>query len=167
MNMQINAAAIREQHQAHIERRKRFEAASRRHALCPKLVLYDMDSDAHVTARAAHMGLLALIADGGATGAYARPTIRKVIDATAEYYGVTLRDIASERRIKECMTPRQVAMYLARVLTGKSYPMIGAAIGGRDHTTVMSGVRKIERVLPDSPDSVSYTHLTLPTNREV
>lgn len=152
MNTHINPAALRDQHRAHIERRRRFDAAASRYikrSCAPNPTRYNCQFDAHVAARIAHMDLLDIIANGDATGAYARPTIRQVIDMVAEHYGVTARDLSSGSRIKEYMIPRQVAMYLARAIAGRSYPRIGAALGGRDHTTVMSGVRKIERELQE------------------
>lgn len=153
MNVQINPAALQDQHHAHIERRRRFDAAARRYinrSRAPKPTLYNCQFDAHVAAQVAHMGLLDIIANGDATGAYARPTIRQVIDMVAEHYGVTAQDLCSGCRVKKYMIPRQVAMYLAKNLTCRSYPMIGAALGGRDHTTIMNGVQKIGRSLPDN-----------------
>ena len=67
----------------------------------------------------------------------------------ADYYGVTVLDIVSARRSKEIILPRQVAMYLARATTTRSLPEIGRRFGGRDHTTVIHAVRKIEALVAE------------------
>jgi chromosomal replication initiator protein len=61
------------------------------------------------------------------------------------YYGVTLQELTSEKRTRRIVGPRQVAMYLCRDLTDASLPAIGRAFGGRDHTTVLHAVKKVER----------------------
>lgn len=71
----------------------------------------------------------------------------RVIAATAKYYSVTRSDLASQRRTANVVMPRQVAMYLCRELTGRSLPFIGSRLGGRDHTTILHGVRKISEML--------------------
>ncbi|NJD62489.1 MAG: chromosomal replication initiator protein DnaA, partial [Deltaproteobacteria bacterium] len=68
-----------------------------------------------------------------------------VVKAVAEYYGVKVSDLRSERKHKVVALPRQVAMYLIRSLTRCSLPDIGLRFGGRDHTTVMYAVKKIEK----------------------
>jgi len=68
-----------------------------------------------------------------------------VVKAVAEYYGVKVSDLRSERKHKVVALPRQVAMYLIRNLTRCSLPDIGLRFGGRDHTTVMYAVKKIEK----------------------
>lgn len=74
--------------------------------------------------------------------------IWRIQQATANFYeGVSVGDILSPRRFKSITLPRQVAMYLAKKLTGRSLPEIGRRFGGRDHTTIMSGVKKITRLL--------------------
>jgi chromosomal replication initiator protein len=82
----------------------------------------------------------------------ANPSIRIIIVMTAAYFGVTVNDIKSARRTSSVVWPRQVAMYLAKKLTLNSLPKIGAYIGGRDHTTVLHGVRKIEAKLQEDAD---------------
>jgi len=76
-----------------------------------------------------------------------RPTLRRVIYETAVAFGVSTTDIHSGRRHRHVTHARQVAMYLARTLTLWSMPSIGRFIGGRDHTTVLHGTRKITRLL--------------------
>lgn len=70
--------------------------------------------------------------------------VEDVLSATASEFGISKLDIISQRRSANVVLPRQVAMYLAKVVTGRSLPEIGRRIGGRDHTTVLHGIRKIE-----------------------
>lgn len=72
-----------------------------------------------------------------------RPTVGKIVDAVCEFYSVPKVEMLSHRRLKLFAKARQVAMYLSRELTVKSLPVIGAAIGGRDHSTILHGARKI------------------------
>ena len=62
----------------------------------------------------------------------------------AEHYGLSLAELVGPRRARAVARPRQVAMYLAKTLTERSLPEIGRRFGGRDHTTVIHGVRRIE-----------------------
>jgi len=71
-----------------------------------------------------------------------------VLNATAEHYGLTVADLNSRKRTKVVAQARQLAMYLARELTDASLPQIGAALGGRDHSTVVHGCAKIAELLP-------------------
>jgi hypothetical protein len=73
------------------------------------------------------------------------PTLAEVCRAVCEHWPISRVDLISQRRTKQCVLPRHVAMYLARTLTACSMPQIGRALGGRDHTTVLNGVRVIER----------------------
>lgn len=68
----------------------------------------------------------------------------QIIRAVCKYYSVKSSDLKGKRRTKEVVIPRQVAMYLLRELTGTPYMDIGEILGGRDHTTIMYGVEKIE-----------------------
>ena len=65
----------------------------------------------------------------------------------AEHYNIRLSDMHSPRRARTVARPRQVAMYLAKALTEHSLPEIGRKFGGRDHTTIMHGVRRIEELV--------------------
>jgi chromosomal replication initiator protein len=69
--------------------------------------------------------------------------------AVAEHFGVKVSDLRSDRKHKVIAMPRQVAMYLMRSMTRCSFPDIGQRFGGRDHTTVMYAVKKIEKKLAD------------------
>lgn len=73
-----------------------------------------------------------------------RPPIRKIAMVVSMFYGVATQDMIAERRTKQIVRARQVAMYLARQLTLRSYPEIGRYFGGRDHTTVLHATKKIE-----------------------
>jgi chromosomal replication initiator protein len=70
-------------------------------------------------------------------------TPEEIIKAVAKFYHVAEKELTGRRRSKDIVRPRQIAMYLARQETQASLPEIGAALGGRDHTTVIYGVEKI------------------------
>ena len=74
-------------------------------------------------------------------------TIEEIKRRTAEYYSLRMTDLISARRARVVARPRQVAMYLCKMLTSKSLPEIGRGFGGRDHTTVIHAVRKIEELM--------------------
>ena len=76
-----------------------------------------------------------------------------VIERVANYYDLRVEDIVGAKRDKEIVVPRQIAMYILRHEMGLSYPKIGASIGGRDHTTAMHSVTKIEKAL-EADDSL-------------
>jgi chromosomal replication initiator protein len=73
-------------------------------------------------------------------------TIDEIQRKVADYYTVKLSDMMSARRAREVARPRQVAMYLAKKLTPRSLPEIGRRFGGRDHTTVMHAVKRIDEL---------------------
>ena len=73
-------------------------------------------------------------------------TFDSIQRAVAEHYDIRLADVTSKRRPRSVALPRQVAMYLVRHLMNETYPRIGSAFGGKDHTTVMHAVRKIEEL---------------------
>jgi chromosomal replication initiator protein len=75
-----------------------------------------------------------------------RVTIEEIQKKVAEHFNVKLADMHSARRARAVARPRQVAMYLAKQLTTRSLPEIGRKFGGRDHTTVMHAVRKIDEL---------------------
>ena len=74
-----------------------------------------------------------------------RVTVKGIQQSVAEYFQIELEELRSVKRQRSILYPRQVAMYLCRRLTEASLPEIGRAFGGRDHTTVMHAVEKIER----------------------
>ena len=73
-------------------------------------------------------------------------TIEEIQKRVAEYYNVKVSDMHSARRSVTIARPRQMAMYLAKQLTSKSLPEIGRKFGGKDHTTVMHAVKRIEEL---------------------
>ena len=80
-----------------------------------------------------------------------RVTIDEIQKRVAEHYNIRFADMHSARRARAVARPRQVAMYLCKQLTPRSLPEIGRKFGGRDHTTVMHAVRKIEELRAERP----------------
>ena len=80
-----------------------------------------------------------------------RVTIEEIQKRVAEHYNIKLSEMSSERRARAVARPRQVAMFLSKQLTQRSLPEIGRKFGGRDHTTVMHAVRKIEQLSESDP----------------
>ena len=76
-----------------------------------------------------------------------RIKIEDIQRVVARQYNVSRSDLLSSRRTANVVRPRQVAMYLAKTLTLRSLPEIGRRFGGRDHTTVLHAVRKIEALV--------------------
>ena len=73
-------------------------------------------------------------------------TIEEIQKKVAEHFNIRLTDMHSPRRSRSVARPRQIAMYLAKSITSRSLPEIGRKFGGRDHTTVMHAVKKIEEL---------------------
>lgn len=67
--------------------------------------------------------------------------------AVAYHFGISVEDLISPIKTNELVRPRQIAFYLSKNHTGRSYPEIGYYFGGRDHTTILHGYKKIERLL--------------------
>jgi len=78
-----------------------------------------------------------------------RITIDEIQRKVAEHYNLKLTDMHSARRARSVARPRQIAMYLAKQLTARSLPEIGRKFGGRDHTTVMHAVRKVDELMAE------------------
>ncbi len=74
---------------------------------------------------------------------------RKIAEAVAEFYNISMDDLIKQSRKKEYVKPRQIAMYLIRKELDSSFPSIGDFFGGRDHTTVMHAVEKISLLTKD------------------
>ena len=70
--------------------------------------------------------------------------VSTILKRVAAAFGVSEKEMLSTSRLREVLRPRQIAMYLARELTGLSLPRIGTAFDGRDHTTVLHACRKVE-----------------------
>jgi chromosomal replication initiator protein len=79
-------------------------------------------------------------------------SIENIQKAVAQYYNVKLSELLGKSRKRSIVRPRQLAMYLAKDLTDKSYPEIGEAFGGRDHTTVLHANKKMESLLSENND---------------
>ncbi|WP_276151904.1 MULTISPECIES: chromosomal replication initiator protein DnaA [unclassified Sulfitobacter] len=73
-------------------------------------------------------------------------TVEEIQRKVSEHYNIRLSDMIGPKRLRSYARPRQVAMYLSKQLTSRSLPEIGRRFGGRDHTTVMHGVRRIEEL---------------------
>jgi chromosomal replication initiator protein len=80
-----------------------------------------------------------------------RVTVDDIQKAAAEHFGLKQSDLLSERRTRAVARPRQAAMWLAKQLTTRSLPDIGRRFGGRDHTTVLHAVRRIEELKAADP----------------
>ena len=78
-----------------------------------------------------------------------RVRIEDIQKIVARQFNVSKNDLLSNRRTRVIVRPRQIAMYLAKVMTPRSLPEIGRRFGGRDHTTVLHAVRKIESMTSD------------------
>lgn len=71
-------------------------------------------------------------------------TVENIQKTVADYFKIKVSDLFSSKRTRQIVRPRQIAMWLAKNLTSQSYPSIGDAFGGRDHTTVLHAVRTVE-----------------------
>jgi hypothetical protein len=83
-------------------------------------------------------------------------TTRIKLAVLEDYPGITLTDIDSRRRQTTVVLARHVAMYLIKTMTGKSLPEIGRRFGGRDHTTVLHGIRKVERMIKSDDEFAAH-----------
>ena len=80
-----------------------------------------------------------------------RVKIDDILRVVMKHFGVNRGDLLSSRRNRSIVRPRQIGMYLAKSLTARSLPEIGRRFGGRDHTTVLHAIRKIESLLQEDP----------------
>ncbi|MCS4534072.1 chromosomal replication initiator protein DnaA [Neisseria montereyensis] len=89
-------------------------------------------------------------------------TAELIIEATAKYYRIKISDIVGKKRTRNIARPRQIAMSLTKELTNLSLPSIGDAFGGRDHTTVMHGVKAVTKLREeDSEIAQDYEKLLI------
>jgi chromosomal replication initiator protein len=79
-------------------------------------------------------------------------SIEAIQREVATYFDIKLHDLRGPKRLQSVARPRMIAMYLARKLTGSSFPEIGGRFGGKDHSTVISAVKKIENLLAQDPN---------------
>jgi chromosomal replication initiator protein len=112
-----------------------------------KLLLFASLKNREVTIELAREALADKIRQGeeSATSGPATPSIDRVQEVVARRWGVTPEGLRSKARTKTLTIPRQVAMYLARAMLGMQLVEIGQAFGGRDHSTVIHSVDKVER----------------------
>ncbi|MFG1462294.1 helix-turn-helix domain-containing protein [Xanthobacter sp. DSM 24535] len=147
----VNGDELRRQYTAHLERRQKFWPATARlqgrkaASAAPQAEQPPADCTAPLTGPAPRDWMV-LYHPGKA------PQIEVIISAAAAYFRVPAREIVSEARNGHLMAPRQIAMYLAREMTLKSYPVIGKSFGGRDHTTILHAFRKIGRLIETCPE---------------
>lgn len=78
--------------------------------------------------------------------------IHRIQKVVAEYFQISVEDIRSKKRSSNIAFPRQIAMYLCRKMTSESLPKIGTEFGGKDHTTVMHSINKIEKEIKVNSD---------------
>ena len=83
---------------------------------------------------------------------YSNNSIESIQSAVSEFYGITVEDLKGKKKSSKFTFPRQVAMYLSRMLTDESFPRIGLEFGGRDHSTVIHSINKIDKELTKNLD---------------
>lgn len=88
-------------------------------------------------------------------------TVENIQKTVADYFKIKVADLFSKKRSRQIARPRQVAMWLTKSLTSQSYPMIGEAFGGRDHTTVLHAVRTIDALRTKDIDLNHDIHVLL------
>jgi chromosomal replication initiator protein len=76
-------------------------------------------------------------------------TVEEILKRVSSHYNIKISDIKSPKRLKAVVLPRQIAMYLSRQLTSSSYPEIGERFGGKDHSTIIHAIRKIEKLIEE------------------
>ena len=74
-------------------------------------------------------------------------TVEEIQRKVSEHFNIRLSDMIGPKRLRTFARPRQMAMYLAKQMTSRSLPEIGRRFGGRDHTTVLHGVKRIEELM--------------------
>lgn len=104
------------------------------------------------------IGWFEIISEKAAPGC--PPKIEDVVRAVCKYFDLTKSQLTSARRTAPVVYARQIAMYLCKYHTTKSYPEIGRRLGDRDHTTVLHGHRKVESmILKDAALAYDVAHL--------
>lgn len=153
-HVQIDSAELRRQHEAHKARAARFVVTPKPEVLPPHVVK-GKRADAHIRRwrsvmyRPTDLDVMFLDEKMHVDNSQWKhiSAVKYIISAVSAFYGVPIRDILSQRRTLTVVRPRQVAMYLSKTLTIRSLPEIGRIIGGRDHTTILHGVRKITQAM--------------------
>ena len=80
-------------------------------------------------------------------------SIEYIQDSVCKYFNITQKDLQSSQRSNDITYPRQIGMYLCRILTNESFPKIGDSFGKRDHTTVMHAFKKIEKDIKENQNT--------------
>jgi chromosomal replication initiator protein len=93
-------------------------------------------------------------------------TVEYIQKTVADYFKMKVRDLFSKKRSRQIVRPRQIAMWLTKNLTSQSYPLIGEAFGGRDHTTVLHAVRTIDALREKDNELNHDVHVLLQTLKE-
>ena len=113
-----------------------------------KIVAFSkLDHRKEITISMAEEALKDIISPGGSQ----KITPELIIQVVAEHYNLTTLDLLSQRRSKDIVYPRQIAMYLCRNMTEVPLQEIGKAMGGRDHTTIIHGIEKISKDIEKTP----------------
>ncbi|MEJ2470603.1 MAG: chromosomal replication initiator protein DnaA [Desulfuromonadales bacterium] len=76
-------------------------------------------------------------------------SVEEILKKVSGHFNIKISDIKSSKRLKAVVLPRQIAMYLSRQLTSSSYPEIGERFGGKDHSTIIHAIRKIEKLMTE------------------
>lgn len=117
---------------------------------------------AMVNIAAALPGIRTMVDRPAQDAALARIPAREVLDFVADKFGLTYSDLCSTRRTREFARPRQLAMYAVYHLCPHiSYPAAGRMLGGRDHTTIIYGVRKITALIETDLSIAAAAHAIL------
>jgi chromosomal replication initiator protein len=83
-------------------------------------------------------------------------TVEMIQKFVAEFFSIKTSDLKSDKRLKNLVIPRQIAIYLCRELTKSSYPEIGEKFGGKDHSTIIHSFKKISKLM-DSDSEMKST----------
>jgi chromosomal replication initiator protein len=118
---------------------------------------------ANLNRSAVDLALTEVVLKDLVTGETGEVTVATIMAQTADYFALTLEDLAGASRSRAIVNARQIAMYLCRELTELSLPKIGQAFGGRDHTTVMHANKKVRVQLAERRST--YNQVTELTNR--
>jgi len=76
-------------------------------------------------------------------------SVEEILKRVSSHFNIKISDIKSAKRLKAVVLPRQIAMYLSRQLTSSSYPEIGERFGGKDHSTIIHAIRKIDKLMEE------------------
>jgi chromosomal replication initiator protein len=76
-------------------------------------------------------------------------SVEEILKKVSLHFNIKVSDIKSAKRLKAVVLPRQIAMYISRQLTSSSYPEIGDRFGGKDHSTIIHAIRKIEKLMEE------------------